>query len=74
MSQMHRPHPYISSLNRKILSALCPKINHMKPTGQAKAPTEAVDNGVEGLGCRGREVEESLVHFTLDLENKPEIM
>lgn len=46
----------------------------MKPTGQAKARAEAVDSGVEGLGYRGREVEESLVHFTLDLENKPEIM
>ena len=42
--------------------------------GQEEPPTEAGDNGIEKLGCRSREFEEIMAHFTLDLQkNSPMI-
>lgn len=38
-----------------------------------KAPTEAGENGMKKLGCRGRELEETMAHLTPDLENNPKI-
>ena len=40
----------------------------MKGTGQAELPTEAGDNRIERLKCKGRESEESMAHFILDLQ------
>lgn len=41
---------------------------------EVKALIEAADDRMEKLGCTGREFEEIMIHFTLDLEKNPKII